>query len=30
MTIAEQMLAVHSRETDDALVLAARHRGASS
>jgi negative regulator of sigma-B (phosphoserine phosphatase) len=30
MTIAEQMLAVHSKETDDALVLAARHRGVSS
>jgi negative regulator of sigma-B (phosphoserine phosphatase) len=30
MTIAEQMLAVHSKETDDALVLAARHRGTSS
>src|SRR6185312_15151003 len=30
IAIAEKMLGVHSRETDDALVLAARHRGATS
>jgi phosphoserine phosphatase RsbX len=30
MTIAEKMLEVYSKETDDALVLAARHRGTSS
>jgi serine phosphatase RsbU (regulator of sigma subunit) len=29
MEIAEHMLAAHGRETDDALVLTARHRGAS-
>jgi hypothetical protein len=28
--IAEHILAVHSKESDDALVLAARHRGVSS
>jgi negative regulator of sigma-B (phosphoserine phosphatase) len=28
--IAEHILAAHSKESDDALVLAARHRGASS
>jgi phosphoserine phosphatase RsbX len=28
--IAEHILATHGRETDDALVLAARHRGSSS
>jgi hypothetical protein len=28
--IAEHILATHSREADDALVLAARHRGSSS
>lgn len=28
--IAEHILAKHSKETDDALVLAARHRGASA
>ncbi len=27
MTIAEQLVARHSRDTDDALVVAARHRG---
>jgi phosphoserine phosphatase RsbX len=30
MTIADKMLAGHGREIDDALVLAARHRGTSS
>lgn len=29
MAIAEKMLATHSKEIDDALVLAARHRGTS-
>ncbi len=28
--IAEHILATHSKESDDALVLTARHRGASS
>jgi negative regulator of sigma-B (phosphoserine phosphatase) len=28
--IAEHILAAHGKESDDALVLAARHRGASS
>jgi hypothetical protein len=27
--IAEQILAKHAKETDDAMVLAARHRGVS-
>jgi serine phosphatase RsbU (regulator of sigma subunit) len=30
MAIAEHILGAHSRESDDALVLAARHRGVSS
>ncbi|MBV8346972.1 MAG: hypothetical protein JOZ49_05380 [Mycolicibacterium sp.] len=30
MVIAKRMLNCHSRETDDALVLAARHRGSST
>ncbi|MDQ1463837.1 MAG: phosphoserine phosphatase RsbX, partial [Actinomycetota bacterium] len=30
MAIAEHILNAYSRESDDALVLAARHRGASS
>ncbi|AKN15888.1 putative regulatory protein [Mycobacterium haemophilum DSM 44634] len=29
MVIAEQILGKHAKETDDAMVLAARHRGAS-
>ena len=28
--IAEQILSKHAKETDDAMVLAARHRGAST
>jgi hypothetical protein len=28
-TIAEQLVGLYGRETDDALVLAARHRGIS-
>lgn len=28
--IAEQVLAKHAKETDDAMVLAARHRGIST
>jgi hypothetical protein len=30
MTTAEQILDKHAKETDDALVLTARHRGFSS
>jgi phosphoserine phosphatase RsbX len=30
MAIAEHILNAYSRESDDALVLAARHRGAST
>ena len=29
-TIAEHILGKHAKETDDAMVLAARHRGAST
>jgi hypothetical protein len=28
--IAEELLGKHARETDDAMVLTARHRGAST